>query len=101
MSLAEGERAKEEGMDLAAQNRAEALALAKRAAVYLGKQNEKVSIMDVYAFSGLTSDELGNAAGSVFRGKHWTCVGWETNTNTSAHAREVRVWSLNENYEGD
>lgn len=37
---------------------------------------------------------LGNAAGSLFRGGDWECIGRRKSTRVHAHANELRVWRL-------
>jgi hypothetical protein len=44
--------------------------------------------------NGLRPDLLGNAWGSIFRGKEWECIGWRKSTRVSNHARAIRIWRL-------
>jgi hypothetical protein len=37
---------------------------------------------------------LGNAAGSIFRGVEWECVGWKQSERKTNHARAIRIWRL-------
>ena len=68
---------------------------------------EKTIVRDVYGTvtmdtvslemqaRGLHPEMLGNAAGSVFRGKDWRFTGrWEKSARVSNHARVNRVWEL-------
>lgn len=45
---------------------------------------------------GYKSWELGNAAGAVFRGKEWECIGYIKSTREGNHARTIRQWRLKE-----
>ncbi len=38
--------------------------------------------------------QMGNAAGSLFRGKAWECIGWAKSPRRSNHAHQNRVWRL-------
>ena len=95
--LAEGEEAKEEGMELAADNRAGVLAVARHLAVVIARRQGRVSADDVqFAMIDRRYDPamLGNAAGSIFRGKQWRQIGREKSQRVSNHARWVFVWEL-------
>ncbi len=89
---------KESGMNEAATNRSETLQIARNVAVEIAQSNYN------YCHAGLVLDRmerlgmphLGNAAGSIFKGKHWNFSGkWIKNKRKSAHSRYVRVWHYN------
>lgn len=96
--LEEGERRKEAGIALACSTRAELLKLAQATAERLGRTAYlALSYDDVYVQLKLMGENpalLGNAAGSVFRGKQWECVGWKKSSRVTNHARRVMVWKL-------
>ncbi len=96
IDLAEGERRKKEGMEFAASNRRLALEAAKELAITLARVNGTVTADDVYR--GLLRWErqsLGNAAGSIFRGKEWEWTGrFVKSKRVSNHARVIREWRL-------
>ena len=85
---------KEEGMNRAAKNRPEALVIARGFATKLGRLYSEVTMDDVAAW--LTGDELeslGNAAGSVFKGKQWEWTGrFIQSTRLQSHGNLLRVW---------
>lgn len=63
----------------------------------LGRHNETLTIETVHAAYEMANGhpwDLGNAAGSVFSGKEWECVGYKAATRPEAHARILRVWRL-------
>ena len=96
---AEATKLRDAGMKTATKGRAEALTRAKSLAIDLAKLNGSVTADDVrreYEFRGRSWSELGNAAGSIFKGKHWHCIGFENSSVASSHARALRVWMLNE-----
>ena len=70
------------------------LAQAKAIAKELGKQNGIVTIDAVQArLATMGLDKLGNAAGSVFRGKEWQATGQFVATEREkGHARKIGVW---------
>lgn len=91
------ELAKEEGMHAAKVSRAKILAVAKELAEQLAIRHGVVNIDDVQAVLiqwGHHPSELGNAAGSVFRGEQWECVGFVASNRVSNHTRFVRNWRL-------
>jgi hypothetical protein len=95
--LAAGEREKKLGMARAASRRPEILYNARTLAWWLCKTNGEVTVDDVYrALEGSIYDcsKLGPAAGSIFKGKQWVCVGWRKSTRVSNHGRVIRVWKL-------
>jgi len=96
--IAEGEQRKEAGLQLAAMERDELLKSAKELAVWMANAYGTVTYDDVFhqlMLAGLHPEMLGNAAGSVFRGKEWRFTGrWEKSARVSNHARVNRVWEL-------
>lgn len=94
---AEAERRKEEGMARAAAARTEALGLAKDFALSLAEHLGDITSDDValaMEAAGFNYEALGNAAGSVFRGRfEWT--GKTTvSARPSTHGRIIRVWRI-------
>lgn len=98
--LPQGQELKEKGMDLAADNRAQALASAKRLAIDIATRNpnRECCIDDVQKALinlGYVPGVLGMAAGSVFKGRRWIFSGrWVQTERSSSHARDIRVWIL-------
>jgi hypothetical protein len=95
------EKAKQQGMGLAALGRKRLLIAARGGAelAAMAHAARTATIEDVHAFLlrwGHDPGELGNAAGSVFKGSKWVCVGWVKSKRVSSHARAVRVWRLRE-----
>ncbi len=94
---AAGTAAKTRGMDKAAENRGDILCAAKAIAQSIAECGVPVSADDVYeslVWHGYNAKSLGNAWGSVFRGKQWQWVGWVKSTRISNHARMIRTWRL-------
>jgi len=88
---------RDKGMATAASGREKALAKARTIAIKLAVIKRKVTADDVrkeYEYRGGNWSDLGNAAGSIFKGKQWQCVGFENSTVTTSHARALRVWTL-------
>jgi len=51
------------------------------------------SVMYLLIQRGYESEDLGNAAGSVFKTSEWEFTGrWVKSTRTSNHSRSIRVW---------
>ena len=92
------EQRKEAGLQLAAMERDDALNNARSMARYLAHVYGTVTFDSVFMemqARGLHPEMLGNAAGSVFRGKEWRFTGrWEKSARVSNHARVNRVWEL-------
>lgn len=91
------EVAKQEGMTAAAVSRVELLQAAQEIAVQLAQQHGEVTADDVQAVLiqwGHHPSELGNAAGSIFKGKHWVFVRFCESTRVSNHKRVIRAWRL-------
>lgn len=87
---------KEQGMSLAAASHADVLALARNVAVdvALHRYSRTVTIDDIQGHLLLAGKDLGNAAGSVFRGKDFEHAGYQKSRRASSHARVVSVWRL-------
>jgi hypothetical protein len=94
--LADGTRRKEEGMSLAASHRSELLEVAQGIALELADWRGFVTSDDVAARLvrlGFSYEDLGNAAGSVFRLPSLEWSGRVVKSRRpSAHARMVKVW---------
>ena len=89
--------AKEHGLQSSADSRKRILDTAKEVARSLARMHGRVDADMVQAELmqiGITPEDLGNAAGSIFRGKHWRCVGRKPSTRVSRHGNEIRIWSL-------
>ena len=84
------------GMELAARNAAPVLVVAQQAAIELGRRNRFVTADDVQAAmmaKGYTPQDLGNAAGSMFRGRCWKWHGKTVKSErVASHGRLIRVW---------
>ena len=100
--VALSEEAKQEGMAAAAISRAELLELAREIAVVLARRNGEVhadDVQKVLILRGYTSADLGNAAGSIFRGPEksrkfeWTGR-FTKSERVCAHRNLLRVWRL-------
>jgi hypothetical protein len=94
---AESKKCRDQGMDIATQGRAEALMRARVLALNIVRLNGRVTADDVrreYEYRGRDWSELGNAAGSIFKGNDWKCVGFENSSVATSHARALRVWEL-------
>ena len=92
----EARAAAERGMQQAADNKASLLEFAKGIARTLGMKRPFVTADDVQrelAETHKISDRaLGNAAGSLFKGDDWECIGTTTSQRVSAHGRLIRKW---------
>jgi len=89
-----GERAKTQGMDAAARTRQNLLAEV-RAHLRILARTRPVSADDAQEYlisQGL--QPMGNAAGSLFSGHEWECVGRVKSKRVSRHANEIRLWRL-------
>lgn len=94
----EAEQLKREGMDEAARKRADILLLAKPYARRFAEWSGTCCADDVLRYImglGYSPADLGNAAGSIFRGPEWEFTGtWIPSNRTSNHRRYLRVWRL-------
>ena len=89
-----GQQLKESGMALAAANRPGALSTAQRIAIEIAESRpDRTCHMDLVRER--FPDDLGPAAGSVFRGSKWVFTGNRIRSTLPAnHARELKVWRL-------
>jgi hypothetical protein len=88
---------RDKGMKKAARAKSDDLLRAKIIAQNIAHFKGQVTADDVrkeYEYRGGNWSDLGNAAGSIFKGKQWQCVGFENSTVTTSHARALRVWAL-------
>ncbi len=108
---AEAQARKEHGKSVAATNRAGALESARGCAWnaafnpnYCEGEIGQVTADGVaryYEALGHDWAELGNAAGSIFKGKEWEWTGrFVASTRPSSHGRMIRVWRYCPNGEG-
>ena len=92
-----GEQLKDDGMAIAAFNKQADLAHARMVAKILAERDAlrittADEVQEVMTERGVS---LGNAAGSIFKGKHWQWTGqWVKSNRVSNHARFIRVWRL-------
>ena len=93
----EAERQKELGQSRAAASRPEILMAARMEAERIAKQRGEVSADDVFsalAALGFHPEDLGNAAGSIFRKSQYEVVRREKSKRASNHCRWIFVWKL-------
>lgn len=95
----DAQQRKEVGMALAAAARGSLLAAAQECAVTVCKQYGEVT-SDMVAFRmqamNLDYSALGNASGSVFRGRFEWTGHMVASVRPSTHARMIKVWRLKE-----
>lgn len=93
-----GRKARDRGMESAAEKRRFLLDLARRIAVAFAYNNGEVTADDVQRElirRGFNPRDIGNAAGSIFKTKEWEFTGrWLESARVSNHARAIRVWRL-------
>lgn len=93
-----GERAKQEGMARAADNRAVLLEMARGFAHQHALLHGTVTADDVarqMAVHGFSPSALGPAAGSLFKTSEWEWTGeYVKSIRVSNHSRMIRVWRL-------
>lgn len=96
----EGQRLKKEGMERAAKNRAEALLRARKIAVAIGRTGcgvhaDMVASLYYRRYGVRMADDLGNSAGSIFKGGEWVFTGDRTTSaRKKNHGRELKIWKL-------
>tara|TARA_R110000824_G_scaffold149861_1_gene320230 strand:- start:508 stop:864 length:357 start_codon:yes stop_codon:yes gene_type:complete len=95
----ESERLKNSGMELAAEPKNELLKIARDCASAVALAGNGTCNADKVAqrmgWLGYSLDELGPAAGSIFKGKDWEFTGDRVNSKRiTNHARELKVWRL-------
>ncbi|MCP4871619.1 MAG: hypothetical protein GY898_23160 [Proteobacteria bacterium] len=93
---AEGDRLRDAGIASAAASRAALLWFAKATALHLGRTGLVVCADDVQRElkrQGHDPEDLGNAAGALFRGpKLWRCVGFRNSERTARQSGAIREW---------
>ena len=92
-----GEQRKEAGKQQAADNKPFLLKLAREIAENHPDATTGITADEVVAglvAKGYSERALGNAAGSLFRGKKWRCVGRRKSKRPHANGNELRVWRL-------
>lgn len=89
---AESVRLKEQGMMLSASSCPDWLERARAVARHLAAKQAEVCVEDVYRVVGTPPNP--NAAGSIFKGKEWRCVGFRQAERSSRHCGLQRRWSL-------
>ncbi len=93
---AETQRHAEAGIAIAAENNATVLHQVKEIARELGRKQIFVNADDVQremAKRKIRSETLGNAAGSVFKGREWRFAGrYVASERIASHGRMIRVW---------
>lgn len=102
LPLFDGKRAraaKARGMAKAAAHHNELLEIARDVAESIARSGDGTVNIDEVAVDmihmGLNPDDLGNAAGSVFKGNQWEFTGERVkSTKVSSHAREIKIWRL-------
>lgn len=90
---------KARGMAKAAAHHNELLEIARDVAEAIARSGDGTATMDQVAMYLITMDynpaDLGNAAGSVFKGSRWEFTGQRVkSTKVSSHAREIKIWRL-------
>ena len=87
------QRLKEQGMESSALINSANLINAQMTAILIAKKNNGYCNADMVQ-KELMKDGiyLGNAAGSIFRGKNWKCTGWIKSQRITNHCRFIRVW---------
>lgn len=90
--------ARDKGMQQAADNNASLLKFARKLAVEIAEKKGTVTMDDI-AFAlhsrGISIFALGNAAGSVFRGKQWQFTGQLVKSvREHSHGNLLRCWRL-------
>ena len=96
----EAQKRKKEGMEEAARNRKRLLEVARDCAEEMSCYWECTSdhVAGAMERSRYRYESLGNAAGSIFRGKEWVFTGeWVASKRPSSHGRMIRLWR----YEGE
>jgi hypothetical protein len=94
---AESKQLRDTGIQNASNGRAEILTKVKAIARHMAYIRGKITADDVrkeYEYRGGNWSDLGNAAGSIFKGKQWECCGFENSKVTTSHARALRIWRL-------
>ena len=93
---AEGQRQKEEGVQLAAEHSETLLDRARAIAKELASHGREITADDVQRILyQRTGEFLGNACGSLFKPPNWEFTGqWRASFRVSNHGHQNRVWRL-------
>lgn len=94
----QAEAAKEAGIAQAAASRTAILSKARATARLLATRNGHTNSDEVSTeleLQGIDSTELGNAAGAIFRGPGWRCIGYQKSVRVSRHANRIANWTFN------
>jgi len=96
---AQSRKLRDDGIKTATSGREQALAKARSIAFWIANMKGFVTadkVREEYEYRGGDwAKDLGNAAGSIFKEKSkWECVGFESSTVTTSHARALRIWKL-------
>lgn len=102
LPLFDGKRsraAKARGMAKAAAHHNELLEIARHVAEAIARCGDGTANMDQVCIQLMIMDynpaDLGNAAGSVFKGNQWEFTGERVKSSkVSSHAREIKTWRL-------
>jgi hypothetical protein len=90
--------AKDEGINRAADNKASLLAFARKQAIEVAREKGEITMDDVakrLVEKGVSVFALGNAAGSLFKGKQWQWTGrYRKSERVHAHSNPLKVWRL-------
>ena len=91
---------KESGMMAAAMAKGELLEVARSCALHFASQNYSGTctsddVAGEMQRRGYDYTELGNAAGSIFKGKQWAFTGsYTASKRPAAHKRDIKIWRL-------
>lgn len=97
---AEGEALKQAALDLHEENHPDKLERAREYAAALyhqraeGDADAYVTADDVRRFCEREGIAVGPWLGSVFRGRHWSVVGWTTSSDPRQHGTGLRKWRM-------
>ena len=96
--LEAGLKLKERGISQAETKKSDLVSIAKQIAVEIAQTRicKTCSIDDVNKeFVTRELPNLGQSAGAVFRGSHWTFTGnFKKTEKKSSHGREIKIWRL-------
>lgn len=94
LSLEEGRKLKQEGLDRVAEDNTEFLLKMRYEAMRISQERGWVSSDDlrVYASQLDLAPTHQNAWGCLFKGPNWKVVGRRKSAVPGNHAREIRIW---------
>lgn len=94
--LATARARRDAGLKLVAEHNPHFVHLMREQALLIAERNGTVTSDDLREYANLHGimPKHPNAWGSIFRGKHWRCVGRTKSRLTSNHRREIKVWGL-------